>query len=194
MSEEIKDGTGTGLKAKVGDKNRLHTHSLSASASSVATATGEAFNVSSELVTLTTDGESSLLYVFNNEEGPISVTTLFINIGTSTGGSGEGLIKFHLNPTSGTLITDETAAQVLNRSIGTSATIGINAYKGAEGKTCTGGDEVQLPSTGGAIPSEYVLPRGASFALSYTPPTGNTSVQVQIGFLVIKNYDSYTIE
>ena len=194
MSEEIKDGTGTGNKVKVGDKNRLHTHSLSATAATVATATGDAFNVSSELVTLTSANESSLLYISNTETDMISVTTLFVNIGSSTGGTGNGLIKFHLNPTAGTLITDETAAQVLNRNVGDPTTLGVNAYKGAEGKTCTGGDVIQLPHAGGAIASEYILPRGSSFALSYTPLTSNTSVQIQIGFLVIKKYDSYTIE
>ena len=194
MSEEIKDGTGTGNKAMVGDKNRLHTHSLSATAASVATASGEAFNVSSGLVTLTSANESSLLYVSNTEEDIISITTLFINLGTSTGGSSEGTLKFQLNPTEGTLITDATEAQVLNRHVGNSINLSANAYKGAEGKTCTGGDSIQLPTTGGAIPSEYVVPRGSSFAVSYTPPAGNTSMKVQIGFLVIKKYSSYTIE
>jgi hypothetical protein len=194
MSEEIKDGTGSGNKAMVGDKNRLHTHSLSASSASVATATGEAFNVSSGLITLTDTSESSLLYIENNEEDIISITTLFVNIGTSTGGSTEGLLKFHLSPTAGTLITDATEAQVLNRNIGNPITLAANTYKGAEGKTCTGGSEIQLPSTGGGIASEYVLPRGASFAISYTPPAGNTSIQLQIGFLVIKKYSSYTTE
>jgi hypothetical protein len=194
MANEIKDGTGSGQLAKVGDKNRLHTHSLSATAASVATATGDAFNVSSELITLTSDSESALLYIKNNEEEAISVTTLFVNVGTSTGGTGKGLIKFNLDPTGGTLISDETAAQVLNRSIGSPSTLSADTYKGAEGKTVSGGDEIELPSSGGAIASEYVLPRGAKFSLSFTPPTGNTSVQVQIGFLVIKKYESYTIE
>ena len=190
----IQDGTGSGTKVMVGGRNRLHTHSLSATSASVAVATGDTFNVSSELVTLTSANESSLLYVSNNEVDIISVTTLFVNIGTSTDGTGEGLIKFHLNPTGGTIISDATAAQVLNRNISNNTVIALAAYKGAEGKTCTGGDEIQLPSTGGPIASEYILPRGASFALSYTPPAGNTSIKIQIGFLVIKKYNEYTTD
>jgi hypothetical protein len=195
MSDSIiKDGTGTGASAMVGDKNRLHTHALSTTAASNATMEGDAFNVSSELITLTSANESALLYIKNNEDHSISVTTLFVNLGTSTGGSGESLISFKLAPTGGTLISDETAAQTLNRNIGNNTTLTAATYKGAEGKTITGGDTIQLPSTGGPITSEYVLPKGAAFSLSMTPPTGNTSMQVQIGFLVLRNYESYTIE
>lgn len=194
MADPIKDGTGSGLNAKVGNKNRLHTHALSSTAASVATVTGDTFNVSSELITLTNTSSSSLLYIENTEASELSLTTLFINIGTSTGGVGKGLIKFHLNPTAGTLITEETDAQVLNRRVGDVADLKANAYKGGQGKTCTGGDEIELPHAGGAIPSEYVIPRGVSFALSYTPPAGNNSIQLQIGFLIIKNYDDYTVE
>jgi hypothetical protein len=195
MSDSIiKDGTGTGSSAMVGDKNRLHTHALVTTAASNATVEGDAFNVSSELITLTSANDSALLYIKNNEDHSISVTTLFVNLGASTGGSGESLISFQLAPTGGTLISDETAAQTLNRNIGNNTTLTAAAYKGAEGKTITGGSTVQLPSTGGPIASEYVLPKGAAFSLSITPPTGNTSMQVQIGFLVVRNYESYTIE
>lgn len=194
MGDSIIDGTGKGTGAKVGDKHRLHTHSLSASAASVATVTGDVFNVSSELVTLTTDSDSAALYIKNNEDESISVTTLFVNLGTSTGGVGKSLVSFHLNPTSGTIITEEVAAQVLNRNIGNSETLTVDAYKGAEAKTVSGGDIIQLPLNGGAVVSEYVLSKGSRFALSVTPPPGNTSMQIQIGFLVVKKYNSYTVD
>ena len=194
MGESVKDGTGTCIHAKVGDRHRLHTHALTTSTSSVASMRGDAFNVSSELVTLTSDSDSALLYVENNEDHSISVTTLFVNLGTSTDGSGKSLVSFHLNPNAGTIISDATPAQVLNRNVTNSETLDAATYKGAEGKTISGGDIVQLPLNGGPIVSEYVLPKGAKFALSVTPPTGNTSMVAQIGFLVIKNYDSYTIE
>jgi hypothetical protein len=193
MSAIIKDGSGTGLTAKVGISNRLHTHSMSTPHTVVALEDGNAFNVSSELVVLTTDSESTMLYIKNNESFDISIITEFVNIGASTGGSGEGLVKFTLNPTGGTIISDAILAQTLNRRVGDSTTISLDAYKGSEGKTISGGSNIQLPSTGGAINSEYIIPKGSSFALSYTPPTSNTSIQVQIGFLVIKDNSQYTV-
>jgi len=194
MGTSIEDGTGSRKGAMVGDKNRLHTHALAASASSVATVTGDAFNVSSELITLTSDSDSGLLYISNGEQEAISVTTLFVNFGTSANGVGKGLVSFYLDPTGGTLITEANEAQVLNRKVGAPETLTADTYKGAEAKTITGGNLIQLPSSGGPIASEYVLSKGACFALSVTPPPGNTSMQVQIGFLVIKKYNSYTID
>lgn len=190
----IEDGSGKGNVAKVGDQRRLHTHALSSSADSVATVEGDAFNVSSNLVTLTNDCESGLLYIKNNEEGPISVTTLFVNVSCSTGGTGSGIVRFYLNPTTGTLISNQTCAQVLNRNVGNNQTLAADAYRGIEGSTITNGDTIPIPNRTGSIPSEYVLSKGKSFALSYEPPSGNTNVQVQIGFLVIRNYKEYTID
>ena len=194
MSDFIKDGTGSGRNAKVGVANRLHTHSLAVSVPSLATSLGDAFNVSSELVTLTTAGESALLYIKNNEEEALSIITEFVNIGTATGSTAKGIIKFYLTPSAGTIVSDATEAQVLNRSIGNTQTLTADAYKGAEGKTFTDGSIIALPSPGGAITSEYIIPRGTSFGLSYTPATGTTSQQIQIGFLVIRKYITHTTD
>ena len=194
MSDFIKDGTGSGRNAKVGVANRLHTQSLAVSVPSLATSLGDAFNVSSELVTLTTAGESALLYIKNNEEEALSIITEFVNIGTATGSTAKGIIKFYLDPSAGTIVSDATEAQVLNRSIGNTQTLTADTYKGAEGKTFTDGSIIALPSSGGAIVSEYIIPRGTSFGLSYTPATGTTSQQIQIGFLVIRKYITHTTD
>ena len=195
MSNNIKDGTGTGRLAKVGDQNRVHTHALSASTSTVASVKGDAFNISSNLVTLTNDSEAALLYIQNNEDADISIITEFVNIGTSTGAPGvEGTTMFYLNPTGGTLISNAVEAQVLNRRIGDNETLDADTFRGVQGDTITGGNSIPIPSPGGAIASEYIIPKGASFALSYTPASGNTNIDIQIGFLVIKNYPSYTTE
>jgi len=195
MSNVLKDGTGKAFQAKVGDKNRLHTHSLAADISAVASISGDAFNVSSNLVTLTNTSESVLLYFKNLEEDDISITTEFVNIGTSTGaGSTKGIMKFYIDGTSGTIIDNALPAQVINRRIGNGNTLDGNIYRGVQGDTLTGGDTITIPTSGGAIASEYILPKGKSFALSYTPAAGNTSISLQIGFLIIKSYSTYTVD
>ena len=78
---KIEDGTGKGFEAKVDDLNRMHTHAFNVPLTSFASTRGDAFNISSGLVTLTTAGESGLLYIKNNECDDISVITEFINIG-----------------------------------------------------------------------------------------------------------------
>lgn len=190
----LENGTGNGDAAKVGNKNRLHTHSLSASILNIATMNGEAFNVSSQLVNLTSATESALLYIENRENKDISLINEFVNLGTSTGGVGKGSMKFYLVPTGGTLITNALEADVDNRRIGDSLTLTATTYRGVEGDTLTGGSVIEIPTAGGQIASEYIIPKGASFAISYTPPVGNTSMNVQIGFLIIKDYPNYTID
>ena len=54
MADIIKDGTGSGKTAKIDACNRLHTHAFTVPFATTATAEGDAFNLSTELVTLTT--------------------------------------------------------------------------------------------------------------------------------------------
>ena len=195
----IEDGTGTGLMAKVGIQNRLHTHSLSTEASSVATICADAFNINTGLVTLTSCCESALLYIKNNEVNPIAVTTEFINLGSSLDAccaiiSLKGTLKFYLSSTTGTLISDASCAQVLNRLVGDSSLLVADVYKGSEGKTLTNGNAIVIPGGAGAIASEYIIPKGATFAISYTPPTGNVSLPLTVGLLVIKDWSVFTTE
>lgn len=190
----LENGVGNADKARVDEGNRLHVHSLSAGSSSVAAAAGDSFNVSSELITLTNGGESGILYIKNNEKDLVSVTTVFANLDTSENGIGKSLISFYLDADAGTLISEESEAQVLNRRVGFFGTLAVDAFKGGEGKTITSNSVIRLPSSGGAIASEFILSKGASFGLSITPPTGNTSMRIQIGFLVIRNYQVYTTD
>ena len=195
----IEDGTGTGLAAKVGVANRLHTHSLSSEASSVATICADAFNINSGLITLTSCCDSALLYIKNNEDNPIAITTEFINLGSSLDTccaiiSLKGTLKFYLSSTTGTLISDASCAQVLNRLVGNSSLLTADVYKGAEGKTITNGNAIVIPGTAGVIPSEYILPKGATFAISFTPPAGNVSLPLTVGLLVIKDWNVFTQE
>ena len=181
---EIEDGTGSGKSAKVGVQNRLHTHSLAADVGNVSAQNGDTYNIGSQLVTLTTANASGILYIENREDIDISLTTLFVNLGTSTGGSGKGTITFTLNPTGGTLISAAEDADNFNRKIGDANTVSLNAYRGVEGSTVVGGQVIELPTSGGALNSEYILPKGSSFALSYTPAVGNTSIDIQIGISI----------
>ena len=195
----IEDGTGTGLMAKVGIQNRLHTHSLSTEASSVATICADAFNINTGLVTLTSCCESALVYIKNNEVNPIAVTTEFINLGSSLDAccaiiSLKGTLKFYLSSTTGTLISDASCAQVLNRLVGDSSLLVADVYKGSEGKTLTNGNAIVIPGGAGAIASEYIIPKGATFAISFTPPTGNVSLPLTVGLLVIKDWNVFTQE
>jgi len=191
----IEDGTGSGRLAKVGVGNRLHTHSLAATTVEVATIEGNVFEVNSALVTLTTANESGILYIKNNEDKDIGIVITHVRLGASTSGVGSGTLFFNYNSTTGTLISVANAATVVNRNLGDSILLSADAFSGVEGSTITDGIVVGLPiSESEEHQDVYVLAKSKSLAISYQPPTSNTSQQVQINFILIKNFPKYTIE
>lgn len=187
----IKDGKGRGYEVKVDEDNRLHTHAFTTNVDTSATINGDVFDISSNTVTLTSANESGLLYVKNNENDDLLLSLQFVNIDASTGGSGGSLVTYYFNSSTGTLISGATAANVLNRRIGSADSITVDAYKGVEGSTITDGTSMDFPSTGFSASSPFVLPKGASFAVSITPPTGNTSMRASIGLFIVKNATIY---
>lgn len=195
----LEDGTGDGFTAKVDDLNRLHTHAFTVPLPTFASTRGDAFNISTGLINLTNASESGLLYIKNNESDDISIIAEFVNIGTSLDSccavvSLTGVVRFHLNSTTGTLISGGACACRNNRKIGDATTLTADIKKGVQGSTITNGSEIPIPtspSTRNVIGSEWIIPKGASFAVSYQPPTGNVSVCVQVGFFVVKNYSTY---
>lgn len=188
MAEIIKDGTGSGNTAKVDENNRLSVKALILPEDLEASLIGCAFDVSSGQITLTNATCNSLLYILNNECGNLVVDAIFVDTGTSTGGSAAtGQITWHLGPTGGTVVSELCDAQVLNRQIGASCTLTANAYKAAAiSKTLTGGSTVSFPSNGGLFTKPFIIPKGQAFGISYQPPVGNSSQVVQVGLLILK--------
>jgi hypothetical protein len=189
MAEIIKDGR-TGDTAKIDVNNRLHTNALSVDVTLSETLNNNAYDISTGgLVTLTGTGESALIYLKNNNNEDLIVTTVFLDSTASTGGSGSGSLKWYLNPEAGTLIDDASEALTINRRIGSPNNISADRYKATgESKTLTGGTEITFPVNAGVnilFGKPFVIPKGQRFGVSYTPPTGNSSMGIQIGLLVI---------
>lgn len=184
----ILDGKGNGLRAFVDDDHRLGVTAETQDFSVIATAAGNAFGVNTGDITLTSGNTSGVFYLKNNEDLPIVVYTVIYQILASTGGgSNAGAITVVRNPTGGTLISTATAVPVRhNLNFGSSNTITADIYKGFEGATFTGGDNSArtistFPFRASLLIPGIYLPRGSSLGLTVTPPTGNTSVVVNIG-------------
>ena len=188
----IKDGTGSGNSAQVDAHGRLHVEATTVAVEVAEAFEGHSYDVSTQgLVTLTTDNDSALLYIKNNGNEELLIQTIFTDSNSSTGGTGQGTMKWHMNPTSGTLISDAEEAQVLNRRIGSPIGMDSDAFKAsATDKTLVSVSQVTIPLPAGAgIPfaGPWILQKGQAFGVSYQPPTGNTSMTIQIGFLVVVN-------
>ena len=188
----IKDGTGTGQSAKVDETNRLKVKSLVITTELHAALEGNAFCVSSGIITLTNTCTHALLYLTSCECIDVVLRTLFLDFGDAAGATdAAGVMNFHFGPTAGTLICDACAVTPNNERIGDSQTLCATAYKASGiGKTLTGGNVTTFPLTSNAFGYEFteeiIIPKGQAFGISYAPPTGTTSQPVEIGFKILR--------
>ena len=190
----IVDGYGSGYGARVGSDNRLWTYSSSTPAGVVASVNNKAWTVASTDITCTSDNESALLHLKYLGSYKLVVSALYLTAGASTGGSGNVEFRTYRNPTGGTIVTDESAAEVGPKNFSGSASSLIgNSYAGTEGKTTTGGVNIARGrfSTTGLVTVDlqtnpYILEAGNSIAFTVIPPTGNTS---QVNRILIETYE-----
>lgn len=184
MGFEIKDGKGNGYTAGVSSDNRLLTSTVDQSIFQIGAKNGNAYFIGTPLVTLTTAGENAIFYVKNNEDNPVVFENFFSTATTASGATGGNppmyRINFYKNPTS---MTVATASSALNQNFGSSNNLSADVQYGASGSAFSGGTlvaQIALPvGQFNQIPATLVLPKGSSFGISVTPPTGNTSMPVQ---------------
>ena len=179
----------TGKTARVNLDNTLSAHSISLTEAEHATDLGDSYNINSGLVTLTTAGESGILYFKNNEDRNVHIDGLVMILGPSTGGVATDTtrIRVYGDPTTGTLISGAATADIVrNRNIGITSSLDANVYKGAEGSTITDGtlflDSLQNPASTVPIAIDITLPKGKAIAISYEPNDSNTNMKVQAAF------------
>ncbi len=183
----IKDGTGTGKTAKVNTDNKLETVTIATDIQQDASINRKLFRISTPVFTLTSDNNSVLLYVKNDDpNNNLIVPNIVIAVGNSTGNTGDLVTSIgRANVTGGTIVTDQTAASLIPLNLSVTTAPAITAYSGGEGKTNT--YALDVPSYAG-FPQESVtfnpffitVAPGNNFTISITPPTGNTSMTAQV--------------
>ena len=187
MNDIIKDGTGTGLTAKVSSEHRLFTDSVNRTKSENASTHGDAYNINTGDITLTTANESAVLYVVNNEDEDLIVSTVIFLIGNSTGGTGDLVASIFSGPTAGTIVSDASDVEMkANKNFGSNKTLTADAFKGDEGKTLTDGTVAFRSRLNGASKQysigtgDIILPKGASIGIKITPQASNTNTTLQV--------------
>ena len=183
----IQDGTGNGYQAKVDSQNRVLAKSVSVLQSEDASSDGRSYNINTGTINLTTAGESGVLYIKNTGLNDIKITSVGFLLGNSTGGTGDLELKIYKNTTTGTLVSGASAVSInQNKNFGSSKTLSATTYKGAEGSTITNGTLTYSSLLAGAARTYVIatgdvdLTSGASMAVSITPQTSNTSMDVQV--------------
>lgn len=169
----IQDGTGTGYFARVDSENRLDVRAVSDATIIHESGQGNAWNINTQNVSVSSAGENALLYFKNNSSQDAVVASLFIGIGTGTGtATDNALIRAYVNPTGGTLISGGGAVTVVNRRIGSGRTFNYTVLSGSSGSTITGQAatpilyQTQTASSRVAGDVNLTVPKGQSIALT----------------------------
>lgn len=193
----IVDGA-TNETAEVTSKRRLMTQSVTFTSDLESSIEGNHFNIGpATFPVLTSDTESALVYLKNDEpeQVPWAMTFLTIVTGASTDGVGDWSLRFLINPVAGTIITAGTDSSIVQMNAGIVRGLSATAKTGAEGLTIdpTISEVIRLvPSTptGLTIPLDAVIiPPGGSIGISATPPAGNTSLKLDFGISIIRLTD-----
>ena len=182
---QIRNGAGGGgHRLKIDATNRGWIRSVVETEQSEQAKEGNAYIVSSGLITLTNASESALLYFKNSETKPVNITRLLASVRNSTGATtSHALLNVYRAPTG---LSGGSSGAAFNINFNSPKTLSGTVTKGAQGASITGGTLVAAIST----PTEdtkdeetvIILPPGASIGISATPPAGNTSLQIGVSF------------
>lgn len=190
----LEDGSGNGYKVRIGPSLRMATESVTETLEELSINQGNGFNIATPRITLTTTNESALFYIKNNDDRELILTTVFVNSSNSTGTlSNQPYFKVYRNPKTGTLIDNARLIEPINKNYGSKEIITADIYYGAEGDTIGGEDgiiDIPMPPRDVLPLAEFVvtviLPKGSSYAHTYRPSTGNTSVDIITGCNIYK--------
>jgi len=189
MSEvRLKDGSGLGFFARISKNLKLQTNSISLPARLEASDDQRAFSINTDLITITNDLEVGVLYLKNNQQNDIRIDGIGIGF-ESSNGTGGVRIRVYRNPTAGTLISTATRAPVeSNSNFGSTETLeDSDVFKGGGILTVTDGAVHTYTSAGTnfgtLLTTAIVIPKGKSIAVTYTAPSGNTSMNCNCVFL-----------
>ena len=186
----IEDGTGDGYSARVDLNHRVHARAVSVTEKHDSNENGNAYNLNSGVITLTTANDSAVYYMKNNEDQDFHVEAVIVGIGPTTGGSG-GIPKVTIvkNPTTGTIISGATAGDInSNRNFASANTLDVTHYKGdGTAMTFTDGTDhiVSFQTTSGRLFLEIdeIIPKNKSIGVKVDPQAGNTSMDVYVAIV-----------
>jgi hypothetical protein len=149
---------------------------------------GLAFNINTDIITLTNDAETPIFYFKNvNESNQLKISRIFKSILQSTGGAGGSVAaNIYKNITGGTILSS-TELTIENFNFGSAFELNAEARIGGTGVTWTGTKtniNFLFPTDNIRVLTAFdhiIIQRGVSFLLTITPPAGNTSLDVLAG-------------
>ncbi len=181
------EGGKTGVNTLLIDSDgKAEVRAVSESEAQWANERGDAYNLNTGTINLTTNGESGVMYLESNEDDVLIVEQIVIGIGEQLGTTTEGVAVATIvrNPTS---VSFSTAADMnQNRNFGSSNTLDSSTlvYKGADSATITGGEDIIQFYVGEksrlAADINLELQKGNSLAIKIDPNDTSTNVYVAL--------------
>lgn len=180
MPDTIKDGTGHGYVAAVNSKKRLLVRATNVEQRLKTALDGDYYEASTGVLTLTDANEFWPLYIENSDtQGrTIIIDRVFVDVWASTGGSDGCKIEYYKNPgySGGTAISPvNTKFDSLVAAPG----VFLKSLSSITGTEWWAG-YVATESSNIIDEGRIVINPGRSFGIAIVPPTGNTSMQVNI--------------
>lgn len=184
----IKDGTGTGKTARIDNTNKMDVHSVTYTEAVEAAENGDAYNINTGTIALTTSTASGVIYLKNNEDRDLVIDSIEVGIGSAGTVTDSSIVTLIRNPTTGTLISNANAVDMNeNRNFGSSKTLIADVYKGAEGNTVTDGDNFAQFYVGAGsrlfAPTDLIIPKGSSIAITIDTNTSSGTTNVYAVFI-----------
>lgn len=181
----IADGSGRGFEAAVDSTNRLLVESIALNIREEAVLEGASFELGG-LVTLTGTSETAVIFVENQQDRTIVLDRFEFSSPESTGGTSDAmLLTLYTGPSA---ITNSTPGGVGNSNFGSALAIPVDVQLGngstsaVTGGSAFGSSYVRLVGQS-MFNGPWAVPRGNTFALTATPPAGNTSLPFTVRVL-----------
>ena len=189
MPDMIRDGSGNGYLAKVNTLQRLYVDAISTDEQNDATERGDSYNINTGVITLTNTADTPVLYLKNNQDQDFHIRSIAVGVGPTTGGASSYIkVTIVKNPTTGTIVSNATSADInSNRSFSSAKTATIDVYKGATGNTMTDGtDQAIIFAYANArlfATIDEFLAKGNSIGVKIQAPSGNTSMDCYVALV-----------
>jgi len=186
MADQLLDGTGGGYLQRVGSDNRSQVRAVIEYEVIHRTENGDSFNWNTGLISVSSD--SALIYIKNSSDKQMVITNIAMGIFDGLSYTDAPYLTVLRNPTAGDLISDATAVDMAsNRNAGSTLVTDGLVYKGKDGGTVSGGENLGILLLGKTGRSffeiDLILTKGTSFALHLTGNISSGSANVYAAFI-----------
>ena len=176
----IKDGEGRGYLAGVNSDHQLLTRATAVEQRLESSVDGNYYEATTEVITIANATETPMIYIKNTDTDPnnrIVIDRVFVDIWTTTGGTGNGTIIYFRNPT----IAGGTDIVPVNSNFGNGTDM-VGTFKKSPTTMTDNKWWWGSLGEGGNVVNEgrIIIPPGYSIGISYTAPVSNSSQKISI--------------